>query len=145
MSEKDKKVKKDPLLGDEENVKEPDQPVQPKVEAKVEKPVEKPVEQPKAPAKAKAGNKDTIVNETKDILAKSPHVNFIIPLSEGEPEGAFDTVQINGEYRLTIKKGVMVNIPMPVANILAEKYRINMTAGKDKRIDRTSEVEETLG
>jgi hypothetical protein len=39
----------------------------------------------------------------------------------------------------------MVNIPKQVAYLLAEKYRIAMTAGQDKRIDRASEITEALG
>ena len=45
---------------------------------------------------------------------------------------------------MTVKKGTMVNIPMPVANILAEKYKINLEAGKAMRIDRTADVQEKL-
>lgn len=77
--------------------------------------------------------------QTKAILAKKPHVNFIIPIMDGEAKGAYETVQING-YKLTIQKGIMVNIPMPVANLLAEKYRINMSAGEEHRIDRAPDV-----
>lgn len=89
-----------------------------------------------------AKNKD-IIAETKEILAKKPHTNFIIPLAEGEAVGSFETVQING-YKLTIQKGVMVNIPVPVANILAEKYKIAMTAGQDKKIDRAPDIQDAL-
>lgn len=85
-----------------------------------------------------------IVLQTKYILDNSEHINFIIPMQEGDPVGSFETTQING-YKLTIQKGVMVNIPIQVANLLAEKYRIAMTAGQDKRIDRASEVTEALG
>lgn len=136
------KTKTDPLLGNDESQNEaPEQTAKPKV-AKVEAPAEKPVAPAAATAKPNAG-KD-IVAETKNILKNSPHTNFIIPLGEGEKDGAYDTVQING-YRLVIKKGVMVNIPLPVANLLAEKYKIAMTAGQEKRIDRTSDVSEALG
>lgn len=89
-----------------------------------------------------AKNKD-IIAETKEILAKGPHTNFIIPLAEGEAVGSFETVQING-YKLTIQKGTMVNIPVSVANILAEKYRIAMTAGQDKKVDRAPDVQDAL-
>jgi hypothetical protein len=83
------------------------------------------------------------VENTKRILDNGPHTNFIIPVFPGESEGSSETVQING-YRLTIKKGVMVNIPLAVANLLAEKYHIAMTAGQDKRLDRDAETERAL-
>lgn len=129
----DKKIKADPLLGQGQGQVEdthqpapPDQSVEPKVEVKPAKIL----------ANTVAENKD-IVAQTKMILANGEHVNFIIPMADGEAPGAYETVQING-YGLTIQKGVMVNIPLPVANLLAEKYRIAMTAGQDKRIDRAS-------
>ena len=43
----------------------------------------------------------------KENLDRQPKINFLIPLSSGEKEGAYDTVCLNG-YRLVIKKGVMV-------------------------------------
>jgi len=133
-----KKAKIDPLLGGDR----PDKPgtkeiVTPKIQ--VEKPVEpaKPI-----PKTTQADVKDTVA-ATKAILDAGPHVNFIIPLADGEAQGASDTVQING-YRLTIQKGVMVNIPMSVATLLAEKYRIQMEVGKDRRINRAPDVSEAL-
>ena len=78
---------------------------------------------------------DDLIARTKYILDNSEHTNFILPLAEGENNGAYDTANING-YKLTIKKGVMVNIPVAVAQLFAEKYRIAMTAGEDKRADR---------
>lgn len=131
----------DPLLGNDEGQ---DAGAVKTAKAKVATPA-KPAEVPAEPVKTpKAVASVDTAAETKDILAKSPHVNFIVPLGEGENAGSSETVQING-YRLTIQKGVMVNIPVQVANLLAEKYRIAMTAGQDKRIDRASDVSEALG
>ena len=84
-----------------------------------------------------------VVAETKRILDASPHVDFIIPPAEGDPKGAAETVQING-YKLTIMKGVKVNIPEAVANLLAEKYRINMMAGSDSVVNRRADIQEAL-
>lgn len=72
---------------------------------------------------------------SKERLAKQPRCDFLIPLSPGEQPGAYDTVQING-YKLTIQKGVMVNIPRQVAEILAEKYAIQTSAGSDMLLNR---------
>jgi len=141
-------VKKNPLLDDESSENNdaaktttPSQTTPAAQEVKAgEEP--KPVSTPKTPSKTEAENKD-IVAQTKAILAKQPKVNFIIPLAEGENPGAYDTVQING-YRLTIQKGVMVELPQAVANLLAEKYRINMTAGSEKRIDSRPDKTDAL-
>lgn len=84
-----------------------------------------------------------IIAQTKYILEHGPKVDFILPLADGEAQGAYETVQING-YKLTIKKGEMVNIPKAFAMLLAEKYRINMTAGKEMRIDGNIEKEKAL-
>lgn len=90
--------------------------------------------------------KNSSRNETQRILDAQPKVNFIIPLSDGEKPGAYETVNINGidGYKATIQKGVMVQIPLAVANLLAEKYRINMTVGEDIRVDRASDVVDAL-
>ena len=149
MSEKEK-IKADPLLGgDESPAKTPDK-------AKpVEKPVEKPAKAEATPAKPTTAKSSVeqvkadalvkfpqdIVAQTKYILDNSEHVNFIVPQLEGEI--GEESVQING-YKLTIQKNVMVNIPIQVANLLAEKYRIAMTAGQDKKVNRDTETSDAL-
>lgn len=75
---------------------------------------------------------------TEKALEKQPKVSFVVPLAEGETEGAFEIVNLNG-YQLNIKKGEYVEIPKPIADILAAHYRINMTAGREYRIDRTKD------
>ena len=77
---------------------------------------------------------DQMQKMTEEQLAKKPKVSFIIPLGEGEAEGAFEIVNLNG-YQLTIKKGDYVEIPKPIADLLAAHYRINMTAGREYRLD----------
>jgi hypothetical protein len=134
--------KKNPLLGEEETAEE-----------KIEGEAENDGTAPQAPevgiakpvakkADASKMSADSVAN-TRAILEKSRKVNFIIPLSPFEKPGAYDTVRING-YRLTIQKGVMVEIPEQVAKILAEKYRIAMTAGQDKLAGRDSNVSSAL-
>lgn len=65
----------------------------------------------------------------KAKLAKEKKVNFLIPLEKGENPGAYEEVMING-HRITIKKGVLVKLPRPIAKILAEKYRIKIKDDK---------------
>ena len=138
------KIKHDPLLGDDAgedaNVSSKSEGKKAKAPANTTAPaITSKAQQVKADAIAKFP-KD-IVAQTKYILDNSEHVNFIVPLLEGEI--GVEEVTING-YKLTIKKNVMVSIPVQVANIIAEKYRINMEAGADKRIDRKADVSEAL-
>lgn len=142
----------DPLLDDEGDgsqeqepgsVQKPEAPEKPKAAAQT---TAKPA--PPAPGKtvkeqAIALFPEDIVAQTKYILEHSPQVSFLIPLAEGEKPGAFEEPEING-FKTIVPKGVMVNIPVQVANLLAEKYRIAMTAGKDKRVDRASDVSDAL-
>jgi hypothetical protein len=132
-----KKTQTDPLLEDEETKT-------PKSESSNsgagDAITAKPVKTTPSAEQAKVND---VVKQTKEILSKSPHVQFIIPKTDTEPANSAETVQING-YRLTIQKGVMVNIPIQVANLLAEKYKINMTAGQEKRIDRDAEHQKAL-
>lgn len=79
----------------------------------------------------------------KEILDSQPKVSFLIPLSPGEADGAYDTVCING-YVLQIKKGAMVQLPTSVVDILANKYKIEMEAGREMRIDRDEATERAL-
>lgn len=125
-----KNVVKDPLLGEDEGAETPVAPVTEVVAPK------------KGKMSADEFSKNSVAN-TKAILDASEHTNFIIPLGENEAEGTYESVQING-YRLSIRKGVMVNVPMAVANLLAEKYRIAMTAGADKKTNRSAKVSDIL-
>jgi len=146
MSKKEEVKVADPLLGgDDEGQDANDEPSTPVKAAVVPKEAES-VKEVKTTAQklkeeAVAMFPNDTAEQTKYILDRSPKVSFLIPQVEGEI--GVETVQIN-EYRLTIQKNVLVDIPVQVANILAEKYKINMTAGADKRIDRTSDVSEAL-
>ena len=134
--------KNNPLLGDEETSEEKIEGEEETTEETEQAPE---AEKPKTVVKKADTSKTSAdsVASTKAILAKSKKVNFIIPLSPFEKPGAYDTVRING-YHLTIQKGVMVEIPEPVAKILAEKYSIAMTAGQDKKAGRDNEVSSAL-
>jgi len=53
----------------------------------------------------------------KAKLDSQPKVRIIIPKEPKEAEGAFETVQLNG-YTLQIKKGVYVEVPQQIADII---------------------------
>lgn len=55
----------------------------------------------------------------KSKLNAQPRVTIMIPLDMGEQFGATHPVTLNG-YRLNIKKGVYVEVPKQVAEVVAE-------------------------
>jgi len=92
----------------------------------------------------KVESKDTVVDQqknydaqlksTKAALDAEPKVLFMVPLSPGEKEGADDIAIVNG-YSYRIKKNCQVSIPQSIANLLANKYKIEMTAGSEHRVE----------
>jgi|APEBP8051072266_1049373.scaffolds.fasta_scaffold19378_2 hypothetical protein len=67
----------------------------------------------------------TKIEIMKAKLNSQPRVRIIIPKEQNEAEGAFETVQLNG-YTLQIKKGVYVEVPEQVADvIMASNKQIN--------------------
>lgn len=75
------------------------------------------------------------VAQTREKLMNGPKVMFMVPMQPGEKPGAVETVNING-FKLTIQKGVMVEIPVAMAKVLANYLQVEMNAGSDKLIDR---------
>jgi len=76
---------------------------------------------------------------TKEILDTKPKVSLWLPLDRGEKVGiATEFVSING-YPYWVKKGVMVLVPQPVAELLMNMYNIAMgdsAFGHSMRADR---------
>lgn len=86
-------------------------------------------------------------------LESQPKIRFMVPLSGDEKpgvireeiingrkefvhvSGAIETVQLNG-YKTLIPKGVFVELPEQVAEVLSEAHRLTQEAGKDYLIDR---------
>lgn len=145
---------KNPLLNDEEEELESGDVDNSTPEEEAKNPVishkkEINVETPKAglPMGAERFNAQNALQSDalnmKGVLDRQRKVTFLIPLAEGEKAGSFEEVFING-YRMTIAKGSMVEIPEQVAHMLAEKYRIQLEAGKDMRIDRSENTQSAL-
>lgn len=87
---------------------------------------------------------DKMSSQMREALQAQPKVTFMIPKMPGEDESlAYESVQLNG-YRIQIKKGTMVQIPQQVAEILAHKYQIEMTAGQNMRADRDERTADRL-
>ena len=147
---------KDPLLDDEEETTDEvasDEADEDQVAPKAEKP-RRTTTRATAPAAAQTSVEEgansnvqrallSDAEATKRALAKAPKVWFMVPLSPFEKEGAYEEVYING-YRTTIKKGVMVEIPQPVMEILANKYKVETEVGREMRIDRDDRTQDAL-
>ncbi len=110
-------------------------------------PVHDSIPDPKPPEDIELAGK-TDIEKTKAYLARQQKLSMHIPLEEGEKEGAFQTVTING-YRLIIKKGVFVELPLPVAQLLAENMKIQLNPeqnelNKSFNINRNAETQKAL-
>lgn len=84
---------------------------------------------------------------TKKILDTYPKVMINLPCYIGEKPGVSeDYASING-YRYTVKKGVMVEVPEPIAKLFMDHYNIQMGEteyGKTMRLDRSAQNEAAL-
>lgn len=63
----------------------------------------------------------------KEILSKQPKVRVLIPLEPGEKRGSTESVTLNG-YRLNIQKGVYVDVPQQVADVLSNSLNQTIEA-----------------
>lgn len=61
----------------------------------------------------------------KIFLASQPKIRVIVPLSDGEKKGSTQSVILNG-YRLNILKGVYVDVPIQVAEVLNESNSVKL-------------------
>ena len=106
-----------------------------------EKPVEKP--EPRNGEQEKADFEKT-VSDMKSLLASQPKVRVLVPLETGEKLGEFLPVSING-YRLNVPKGVYVDVPQSVADIISESFNIyEQNSATAMRADRNDEVVSAL-
>lgn len=84
---------------------------------------------------------------TQKILDARPKVSIWLPLTGGEKLGiAQEFVSING-YPYWIKKGMMVMVPQPVAELLMNLYNIEVgdsAFGRSMRIDRNTSMQKAL-
>lgn len=105
-----------------------------------------PKKEAKAPAAAPVNVQHDLLSDaeaTRRTLMREEKVWFMVPLGQSEKPGAYEEVYING-YRTTIKKGVMVEIPRSVMEILANKYKVETEAGAEFRTDRDAKTQDAL-
>jgi hypothetical protein len=76
-------------------------------------------------------------------MAKYGKTQFIVP-TNGKNDSEPEFVSINGND-FYIDKGIFLDLPINVASLLADKYRIQMNLGREHRIDGNKEKMERLG
>lgn len=84
--------------------------------------------------------------DMRDYLMSFPKVKTLIPLMPGEKPGTTEIIAING-VQLNVKKGVMVDLPKPFAELVFAHYNISLengTIGAEKRIDGNRDKEFAL-
>ena len=67
------------------------------------------------------------VNDMKTLLASQPTVRIFVPYENGEPKGTQLPVNING-YRVNVSKGVYVEVPQTVAEIVMAPQNVYQEA-----------------
>lgn len=84
----------------------------------------------------------------KDHLAGQKKVNIMIPLEVGVPPEVAEKIpfvcNLNG-YRFSIKRGVFVEVPEQVAEMIKSRLESEGKIGRDLRIDRNPDTLEALG
>lgn len=109
-------------LAEKQPASVPVEPAKPEAEAaktepapvKTEPVQEKPVNSGMKEERTAVGSK---AERMKETLAAQPKVRVLVPLEPGESKGTTTSVILNG-YRLNIKKGVYVDVPQQVADVL---------------------------
>jgi len=110
------------------SVKEPEKET---VENKVQEPIQETVkvQQPiKATVQASVSTSERVKNKAeqmKDHLDSQPKVSIMIPLEKGENKNASQSFCING-YRFTVPKGRMVQVPEQVAQMVSERFNVDL-------------------
>lgn len=84
----------------------------------------------------------------REEIWSQPLVTVMIPLEEGEKMGASHPVTING-YRLVVPKNTMVKVPKPIAEMLAERFKMQLGTGaieleKQFDLNRSSQMSDAL-
>ena len=88
------------------------------------------------------------VQRMKEHLDKQPKVSIMIPLEQGVPPESADkipfVVNLNG-YRLAIKRGVFVEVPMQIAEVVKANLESEGKIGSEYRLDKNPDKLAALG
>ena len=141
---------KEELLARLEGGDEVEPSVEPEAEPEVVEPEADPVPTEKESVNDKTVEKEwrNDVQKMKAHLEKQPKVSIMIPLDAGVPPESADkipfVVNING-YRMAIKRGVFVEVPRQVAEMVQERLESEGKIGSEYRLDRNPDKLAALG
>ena len=142
---KEMKKAKNPLMGEEVEETTEEETVEDEVEESEKAPAKKSTVSAKVVAPKENADEALLsdIHRTKKILEREEKIHFMIPLAEGEKPGSAHDCFINGA-KYTVPKGVMTMVPRSVAELLAEHYRVGMSAGLSNRLDMNAEKQDAL-
>lgn len=67
----------------------------------------------------------TKAEQMKASLDSQPKVSIMIPFEKGEKKGAVQPFCMNG-YKFTVPKGTMVQVPEQVAEMISERFKVDL-------------------
>lgn len=79
----------------------------------------------------------------KEFLLSQPRVRMLFPRQQGEDKSILQTINLNG-YRLDFPKDTYVDVPEPVAEVLADSLKQTNNALARFRIDGDKKKENAL-
>jgi len=85
----------------------------------------------------------TKAEQMKAQLEAQPKVSILIPLEKGEKKGAVQPFTLNG-YRFTVPKGMMTQVPEQVAQMISERFNVELEVRSQSIENRDKEIKEAL-
>lgn len=80
---------------------------------------------------------------TREVIMNEQKIRTIIPLLPGEPKDSVKVVNING-WRMEIKKGVHVDLPITVLHIIEESSRAASEATSSQATNLANQKDDVL-
>lgn len=81
--------------------------------------------------------------QMKAHLESQPKVSIMIPLEKWEKKGTTQPFTING-YRFTVPKGVMTQVPEQVAQMVSERFNVDLEIRSQSIENRDSDAKSAL-
>ena len=85
----------------------------------------------------------TKAEQMKAYLDSQPRVSILIPLEKGEKRGAIQPFCING-YRFTVPKGKMTQVPEQVAQMISERFDVELDVRSQSLGQQNTEAKSAL-
>jgi hypothetical protein len=83
------------------------------------------------------------ISDMEANLNSQPKVSIMIPLEKGEKKGATQPFCING-YKFKVPKGMMTQVPEQVAEMIAERFNVELEIRGQSLDQRDTETKKAL-